>query len=89
MTFEEAVVVKGTLPSEITYAETLMTLYVVPLEPHDYGEYLEFYYTNTVDDNTAKLFCKDGNYTINALTRMGTWRLYLDLPDIRKVCNRS
>lgn len=86
MTYDEAIEMKATFPNEVTYNETIMTLFIVPENPEDFQRYMSYFYqrASLVNDKTAKAFSSDKQFTINGLNRMGTWNLYLRFSSLKK-----
>jgi len=69
MTYEEALEFKNKLPKQITEQELLFTLYISPTNPNDFSLFTDYYKTRRVfDDNIAKLFCSDDNYSVVGLS---------------------
>lgn len=89
MTFKEAVELKSTLPKEVFYNETWMTIYIVPVRDTDFKTFMNYYYRhgNMVDDLAAKRFCSNSDYTLHGLSRVGTLNLFLTLPNILDIAN--
>jgi hypothetical protein len=89
MTFEEALKIKSTLPATIIYNQTPMEVFVVPLDIEEKDLFMNYYYLNKIDDNSSRMFAKSGEYTVNGLYRLGTWRLFLTLDKLIEVNNRG
>jgi hypothetical protein len=91
MRFKDAVELKSTLPQEVFYNETWMKIYIVPVRDTDFNKFMNYYsVTNTtiIDDSTAKRFCSNDDYTLHGLAKIGTYNLFLNLPNLLDICNQ-
>lgn len=74
MTFEEAIAIKKTKQSPYVNGGINMFVYVVPNLNKDFDKFHEYYKVNKITDETSKLFCTDGNYSVFGLgARGGTY----------------
>lgn len=84
MTFKEALSIKKALPETITYNKTQMLVYVVPKEENDFNRYMTNFYINPINDDTARLFSSNGEFTVYGLSKIGNWNMYLTFNDLLK-----
>jgi len=76
MTFNEAVEFKNSQQSPYDKSGVTMNVYVTPTKKEDFHNFLSFYKINKLDDESAKLFCSDENYSVYGLGPRIEYLLY-------------
>jgi hypothetical protein len=68
MNFEEALTLKTKIGDTFTiYGQTIGKVLVTPKIDNDFTIYMENYWLNNFDDNSAKKFSSNGQYKITAI----------------------